>query len=90
MKRRGDVVILEERIEGEERIIKMKVGRTDVTVRRPLVPKQEDIIRLYDTCNRLFKDHPECFYTPEQTKEKNRLLAEQRKAMESKGSLLEQ
>ena len=54
MKRRGDVVILEERIEGEERIIKMKVGRTDVTVRRPLVPKQEDIIRLYDTCNRLF------------------------------------
>ena len=50
--------------------------------RRPLVPKEEDIRALYDTCNKLFKDYPECFYTPEQTKEKNRLLAMQNKQLQ--------
>lgn len=53
----------------------VKLGNTICNVYRPIVPNEEDIIRLYDTCNKLFKDHPECFYTPEQTKEKNKLIA---------------
>lgn len=73
-----EVIILEEKIEGDKKITKMLIGVTSVTVRRPVVPKEEDIIRVYDMCNKLFKDHPECFYTPEETKEKNRLLAMQK------------
>lgn len=82
MKKKRNVTILEEKIEGEEKIVKMLVNGTSITIRRPLVPKEEDIIRLYDTCNRVFKDYPECFYTPEQTKEKNRLLAMQNKELQ--------
>ena len=31
-------------------------------------PKREDLIRLYDVCNRIFKNK-ECFYTKEQVAE---------------------
>lgn len=86
-RKKEEVVILDEKIENGERVIKMKVGRTRVTVRRPLVPKEEDLIRLYDTCNELFRGRPECFYTPEQTKEKNRLIAEQQRSGKDKESL---
>lgn len=82
MSKKRNVIILEEKIEGEEKIVKMLIDGTNITVRRPLVPKEEDIRALYDTCNKLFKDYPECFYTPEQTKEKNRLLAMQNKQLQ--------
>ncbi|CAM2079402.1 MAG: hypothetical protein NSGCLCUN01_03622 [uncultured Clostridium sp.] len=82
MSKKSNVTILEEKIEGEKRITKMLIGGTSITVRRPVVPKEEDIIRVYDMCNKLFKDHPECFYTPEQTKEKNRLLAMKNKELQ--------
>ena len=70
MLEKRNVTILEEKIEGEEKIVRMLIDGTSITVRR-----------LYDTCNRVFKDYPECFYTPEQTKEKNRLLAMQNKEL---------
>ncbi|WP_297995499.1 hypothetical protein [uncultured Clostridium sp.] len=89
MAKKRNVTVLEEKIEGNERVIKMIVSGSYVTVRRPLVPKEEDIRALYDTCNELFKDHPECFYTLEQTKEKNRLLAENQMIIENKKSLSE-
>ncbi|WP_294124710.1 hypothetical protein [uncultured Clostridium sp.] len=81
MLEKRNVTILEEKIEGEEKIVRMLIDGTSITVRRPLVPNEEDVRRLYDTCNRVFKDYPECFYTPEQTKEKNRLLAMQNKEL---------
>ena len=86
-RKKQEIVILDEKIENGERVIKMKVGRTRVTVRRPLVPKEEDLIRLYDTCNEIFRGRPECFYTPEQTKEKNRLIAEQQRSGKDKENL---
>jgi hypothetical protein len=36
-------------------------------VHRPEKPKKEDLIRIYDVCNRIFKDK-ECFYTAEEVK----------------------
>lgn len=88
-RKKQEIVILDEKVEDGERVIRMKVGRTRVTVRRPLVPKEEDLIRLYDTCNEIFRGRPECFYTPEQTKEKNRLIAEQQMMMKNKETLTE-
>lgn len=34
---------------------------------RPSEPKKEDLKRLYDVCNKIFKKK-ECFYTKEQVK----------------------
>ena len=34
-------------------------------VHRPNKPQRADLIKLYDVCNRVFKDK-ECFYTKEQ------------------------
>lgn len=34
-------------------------------VHRPIKPKRADLIRLYDVCNRVFKNK-DCFYTKEQ------------------------
>ena len=34
-------------------------------VHRPKVPKRADLIRLYDVCNKVFKDK-DCFYTKEE------------------------
>lgn len=34
-------------------------------VHRPKVPKRADLIRLYDVCNRVFKNK-DCFYTKEE------------------------
>lgn len=36
-------------------------------VNRPDVPKKEDLIKLYDVCNEIFKKK-ECFYTKEEVK----------------------
>lgn len=36
-------------------------------VYRPATPKKEDLKRLYDVCNRIFKKK-ECFYTREEVK----------------------
>ena len=74
MPQKRNATILEEKIENEEKIVRMVIDGTSITIRRPLVPNEEDVRRLYDTCNRVFKEYPECFYTPEQTKEKNKLL----------------
>lgn len=82
MNKNSNVTILEEKIENGEKITRMLIDGTSITVRRPLIPKEEDVIRVYDVCNKLFKDHPECFYTPEQTKEKNRLIAMQKGHMQ--------
>lgn len=32
-------------------------------------PTKEQLKRLYDVCNRLFKDDEKCFYTKEETRE---------------------
>lgn len=37
-------------------------------VHRPETPKKEDLKRLYDVCNKIFKKK-ECFYTKEEVKE---------------------
>lgn len=47
-------------------------------VYRPEIPKKEDLKRLYDVCNKIFKKK-ECFYTEEEVKElkkdkKNRFI----------------
>lgn len=36
-------------------------------INRPITPKKEDLKRLYDVCNMLFKKK-ECFYTKEEVK----------------------
>jgi hypothetical protein len=36
-------------------------------IHRPDVPKKEDLKRLYDICNEIFKKK-ECFYTEEEVK----------------------
>lgn len=79
MPQKRNATILEEKIENEEKIVRMVIDGTSITIRRPLVPNEEDVRRLYDTCNKVFKEYPECFYTPEQTKEKNKLLSMQNK-----------
>ena len=75
MPQKRNATILEEKIENEEKIVRLVIDGTSITIRRPLVPNEEDVRRLYDTCNKVFKEYPECFYTPEQTKEKNKLLS---------------
>lgn len=37
-------------------------------INRPETPKKEDLKRLYDVCNKIFKKK-ECFYTREEVKE---------------------
>ena len=59
-----------------------KLGNTTIIVRET-TPKEEDIRRCYDVCNELFRGNPECFYTREETKELNRLLAEEKIKKES-------
>lgn len=59
-----------------------KLGNTTIIIRET-TPKEEDIRRCYDVCNELFRGRPECFYTREETKELNRLLAEEKSKKES-------
>ena len=35
---------------------------------RPSVPKREDLIKVYDVLNRVFKNNAKCFYTKEEFK----------------------
>ena len=37
-------------------------------VNRPITPKREDLIKVYDVLNKVFKNNPRCFYTKEQFK----------------------
>lgn len=55
-----------------------KIGNTTIIVRET-TPREEDIRRCYDVCNELFAGKPECFYTREETREKNKLLAKKDK-----------
>lgn len=36
-------------------------------INRPSKPRKDDLIKLYDICNSIFKNK-ECFYTKEETK----------------------
>lgn len=55
-----------------------KIGNTTIIVRET-IPREEDIKRCYDVCNELFAGRPECFYTREETREKNKSLAKEKK-----------
>lgn len=48
-----------------------KIGNTTIIV-RDSTPKEENIRKCYDVCNELFRGKSECFYTKNETKEKNR------------------
>lgn len=37
-------------------------------VNRPIKPKREDLIKVYDVLNRVFKNNDRCFYTKEEFK----------------------
>lgn len=37
-------------------------------VNRPSKPKREDLIKVYDVLNRVFRNNPKCFYTSEEFK----------------------
>jgi len=39
------------------------------TVNRPSKPKREDLIKVYDVLNRVFRNNARCFYTNEQVAE---------------------
>lgn len=54
-----------------------KIGNTTIIVRET-TPKEEDIRKCYDMCNELFRGRAECFYTMEETKAKNILLAKEK------------
>jgi len=38
-------------------------------IRTPKEPNSKALIELYDVCNRLFKDKPNCFYTSKEVQE---------------------
>lgn len=48
-----------------------KIGNSTIIVRES-TPKEEDIRKCYDICNELFRGNPDCFYTAEEIKEKNK------------------
>ena len=50
-----------------------KIGNSTIIIRES-TPKEEDIRKCYDVCNELFSGRPECFYTKEETKIKNKIL----------------
>lgn len=58
-----------------------KIGNATIIV-RDSTPKEDDIRRCYDVCNELFAGKPECFYTKEEVKEKNRILSQSKNKIE--------
>lgn len=51
-----------------------KIGNTTIIVREN-TPDEEDIRRCYDVCNELFRGVEGCFYTKNETRDKNILLS---------------
>ena len=47
----------------------VEVDGTKNIIHYPEVPRREDLVKLYDVFNEIFKDHPECFYTHEQVEQ---------------------
>lgn len=54
-----------------------KIGNTTVKVLES-TPNEDKIRELYELCNEIFADNPECFYTREETRKLNLLLAKER------------
>lgn len=50
-----------------------KIGNTTIII-RATTPREIDIKKCYDICNELFAGKSECFYTREETREKNKIL----------------
>lgn len=50
-----------------------KIGNTTIII-RATTPREIDIKKCYDICNELFAGKSECFYTKEETRQKNILL----------------
>ena len=50
-----------------------KIGNTTIII-RATTPREIDIKKCYDICNELFTGKSECFYTREETRQKNILL----------------
>lgn len=51
-----------------------KIGNTTIIVRER-TPREEDIRKCYDVCNELFRGMEECFYTKNETRDKNIILS---------------
>lgn len=51
----------------------LKIGNSTIIIRES-TPNEQDIRRCFDVCNELFRGKPECFYTREETREKNKTL----------------
>lgn len=45
----------------------MQIGNTTINFINPQTQAKDNLKKLYDTCNRIFKDE-KCFYTKEQVK----------------------
>lgn len=54
-----------------------KIGNTTVKVLES-TPNEDKIRELYELCNEIFADKPECFYTREETRKLNLSLAKER------------
>lgn len=50
-----------------------KIGNSTIIIRES-TPNEQDIRRCFDVCNELFRGKSECFYTREETREKNKTL----------------
>lgn len=49
----------------------MMLGKTKIRYSfstAPIEERKKNLIKLYDVCNQIFKDNPECFYTHEEVK----------------------
>lgn len=54
-----------------------KLGNTTIKVLES-TPNESKIRELYELCNQIFADKPECFYTREETRKLNLLLAKEK------------
>lgn len=55
-----------------------KIGNTTIIIREN-TPDETDIRRCYDVCNELFRGIEECFYTKNETRDKNIFLSRKHK-----------
>lgn len=54
-----------------------KIGNTTIIIHES-VPNEENIRRCYDVCNELFRGKPDCFYTRDETRNKNIILSQKK------------
>lgn len=55
-----------------------KIGNTTIIIREN-TPDVADVRRCYDVCNELFRGIDECFYTKNETRNKNIILSRKQK-----------